>query len=295
MTPLLGTPAVMMQDAPIGAAPRQYQIDESRLAQAVAAVMGDAVSVVTRMIRDNPVLIANIQTIESVIERLLSGGGAPSTQVQEMLRLVIEDLAIMGAIDVSAEIAGAVDDPEVPVARTLRDTAMIRVADAEVYERVAGRIMQQSAQAMAAPISRTVIRGLAAGLSDAAVATMIQRELPATMAQYAATYATTEATRFYTLGRTLGIEAADDFVWGYRYVVIVDDRTTDICRRYADAMVEKSLMAAWPPFHWNCRTTVVAVMQSEYGGPDNPTTTQLPDGPGPMEGFGVNLRQELAA
>ncbi len=135
-------------------------------------------------------------------------------------------------------------------------------------------------------IRQAVEQGLRAGETDQDIgARLDQLETGLARAQ-ADTWARTETTRYYTLGRVQSIEAADD-VWGYEYVVIVDNRTTDICRAFVGKRVSKERMTKFPPFHYNCRTTVAAVFFDEA--PD--LEDELGEEAQPAEGFGADVRE----
>jgi SPP1 gp7 family putative phage head morphogenesis protein len=145
-----------------------------------------------------------------------------------------------------------------------------------------------------------VVRGLAAGATDAQIGERIAAAGAVTHRAHADTWARTQTTTYYALGRARQIEGSGDAIVAYRYVVIVDDRTTPICQALAGRVVPKAKMTRFPPFHWNCRTGVAAVFAPRYGGPKRlpPLVDQdLLDIP---DGFGVDFRElpgwtELAA
>ncbi len=127
-----------------------------------------------------------------------------------------------------------------------------------------------------------------AGETDEAIGARIDQLETGLARAHADTWARTESTRYYTLGRSAAIEAADD-VWGYEYVVIVDNRTTTICRAFVGKRVAKAAMGKFPPFHYNCRTTVAAVFFDEAPEVDD----ELGEDAQPAEGFGADPREVM--
>lgn len=66
----------------------------------------------------------------------------------------------------------------------------------------------------------------------------------------------------YNVGRAMAFE--QDKPLAYELIAIDDNRTTDICRPYATKRVvlasdDPFWKTHWPPFHFNCRTTVRAI------------------------------------
>lgn len=66
----------------------------------------------------------------------------------------------------------------------------------------------------------------------------------------------------YNVGRAMAFE--QDKPLAYELIAIDDSRTTDICRPYATKRVvlasdDPFWKTHWPPFHFNCRTTVRAI------------------------------------
>jgi SPP1 gp7 family putative phage head morphogenesis protein len=108
---------------------------------------------------------------------------------------------------------------------------------------------------------------------------------------YETVYRTNTATA-YNVGRAIGFEEIQPIA--LELIGIDDSRQTEIChsltvppfRRPYDDPVWDTL---WPPFHFNCRTTIRAIYdQSEIddaGGPDKFYTKSDPDFT-PAEGFG---------
>lgn len=70
----------------------------------------------------------------------------------------------------------------------------------------------------------------------------------------------TNATDAYNRGRLIAAREAGDFIVGYEYSAILDDRTTEVCR-YLDGKVFRRgdtwLESLKPPRHFNCRSIIV--------------------------------------
>lgn len=165
-----------------------------------------------------------------------------------------------------------------------------KVDDAEVdlYHRVASVIVDQLEAEQFGLVREAVEAGLRAGETDEAIGARIDQLDTGLARAHADTWARTESTRYYTLGRSAAIEAADD-VWGYEYVVIVDNRTTAICRAFVGKRVSKAAMRKFPPFHYGCRTTVAAVFFDEAPEVED----ELGEDAVPAEGFGVDPREVI--
>jgi SPP1 gp7 family putative phage head morphogenesis protein len=73
----------------------------------------------------------------------------------------------------------------------------------------------------------------------------------------------TNATDAYNRGRLIAAKAAGDFVIGYAYSALLDDRTTDVCR-FLDGKIfrrgDSWLEYLKPPRHFNCRSILVPLM-----------------------------------
>lgn len=231
---------------------------------------------------------------EEALRKLERQGAAleANPTVLREVRRIVERLYQFGLIDVRGELAKALAGTGVSAADVLSEPTRIAQRDALLYDKAARGLVHEHLAGNFQAISDTMTRGLERGLTDKQLGSDLHALGATTLRSHADTWARTETTRFYTLGRTAMIEDAGPYVWGYEYVVIDDDRTTDICRELVGKRVAKADMTAWPPFHWNCRTTVVAVMAPGFGGPRNPRTTvdTYPDFPA---GFGVDVREPL--
>lgn len=59
-------------------------------------------------------------------------------------------------------------------------------------------------------------------------------------------------------------EENDDLITGYQVVATLDDRTTLTCAALDGQVFDKDDFEA-PPYHWNCRSTYIGVVDPKYG------------------------------
>lgn len=218
----------------------------------------------------------------------------------DRLRLAVAQVAALGQQDAQDEILEAAGGRFADLLAAapgllaaFADPPGVKQADIENYRAVTDALVRDRVGDHYDTVRDQVIAGLQAGESEHEIAARIQAATGRSRA-HSATAARTETTRFYTLGRTNGIEQAGDAVWGYEYVVVVDNRTTPICRRFIGRRVAKADMKFWPPFHFNCRTTVRAVLQERLTGrPVQPDGTVLEDQAVPDDGWGADPREAM--
>lgn len=86
-----------------------------------------------------------------------------------------------------------------------------------------------------------------------------------------------------------------DLIPALRFVAIIDDRTSEICRRLNNQIIMKDQAGAAdlvPPLHYSCRSTVIPIWidewrQLEPGQVFDPASIYtVADAPRPLEGFG---------
>lgn len=72
----------------------------------------------------------------------------------------------------------------------------------------------------------------------------------------------------------------DDLITGYQVVATLDDRTTLTCAALDGQVFDKDDFDA-PPYHWNCRTTYIGVIDKQYSvsSPDAVRPSKGDDGP----------------
>src|SRR5262249_51634216 len=74
--------------------------------------------------------------------------------------------------------------------------------------------------------------------------------------------ARTESDWAMNQGRTAIGDAAGDYVVGYEYSAILDERTTEICQTADGLMLKKEAWqtsALLPPNHYQCRSTIIYI------------------------------------
>lgn len=72
----------------------------------------------------------------------------------------------------------------------------------------------------------------------------------------------TESLRFENWASVYAMARMPEVV-AYRYDVTLDDRTSDICKGFANKVVRKSELIYIPPLHYNCRTVLLPVLDDE--------------------------------
>lgn len=245
--------------------------------------------------RDQPLTAAQAATLLQRLELMAGSRGLTRVVARRVARLVT-DLAMRGQADADDEIAGAARRGRFaaePIPEPL--PPRISEADAAYYDQAARALVEKISAEHYDRLRATVTDGLRRGVTDRQLGREIHQLDLGLARHHADTWARTETTRFYTLGRVRSIEAAGEAVWGYEYVVIVDNRTTEICQGYIGKRVAKADMTHFPPFHYNCRTTVRAVMAEAVSGePEQPEGTELGPEAEPEKGFGDDPRDLLA-
>lgn len=106
----------------------------------------------------------------------------------------------------------------------------------------------------------------------------------------------TETSNLYNAGRYAYMEG-DETVIGYKYVVTLDGRTTEICKALAGRYVKAADLRAVTPLHFNCRTVLSPVFEWDRGfawGQDLPAPGVPPYQGNQYQGFGQpDLIEEL--
>lgn len=95
----------------------------------------------------------------------------------------------------------------------------------------------------------------------------------------------TETATLFNAGRFTRLHL-DRAVAGYRYVVTLDDRTTEICRRLVDVRVSKENLTDVPPLHFQCRTLLDPIFAWDADKVQFTDPTEIPrPGQPPFEQF----------
>lgn len=106
---------------------------------------------------------------------------------------------------------------------------------------------------------------------------------------HAETVMRTNLNGAYNSGRLDLFESAGDFVKAVQFSAILDDRTTDVCRKWDGTVIPMNspmLNALTPPLHFNCRSTLISVTDTPDNASVKPTLQKdLPD-VAPQKGFG---------
>lgn len=249
-----------------------YSRLERQLSNVLKGAFQTGLKLVVRQVLGDDLSSVGYRKAEELLRKLDSLSGDQlrvSRGAQIRARRIIEKLAEQGLLDLNAEAARALRLPNVKVSDVLASPERITRADASLYERIAERMLDDTVRDQFEAVRETVVRGLAEGVDDRTIGARLHRLEIGRLSQHSNTIARTETTRFYTLGRMRSAEEAGDLIWGYDYVVIVDDRTTDICAPIAGKPVSKADLQWVPPLHWNCRTTLRVRVKApaSYSGP----------------------------
>ncbi|MDI6756434.1 MAG: DUF935 family protein [Endomicrobiia bacterium] len=81
----------------------------------------------------------------------------------------------------------------------------------------------------------------------------------------------TNILKAYNQGRQNFFEQAGDFIQGYQFSAILDDRTTPVCQRLDGAMYRTTdpyISKINPPLHFNCRSLLIPIVAGEDFTPD---------------------------
>lgn len=196
---------------------------------------------------------------------------AAQATARNEIESVLLALQQQGAVAVLEDI-GAVTPAQLPREGTLAG-GLFDAEELEAARRVSASLLGQMYTGLGERMATTISQGLDRGLSDSQIAERLAYHLPEGLQKHAYILARTETTRVYNLGRVnMGMDARR-YVWGYRYDVVLDTNTTDICQALAGKLVPLDELRYIPPLHYNCRTTLTPIMRAEFGGPANPKST----------------------
>ena len=127
----------------------------------------------------------------------------------------------------------------------------------EVWRRVSRRKARQVAQ--------RVIEGLEQGEQAADTMDAVAQILGNLAAHELERIVRTETTRYYNYAVVYETAGYPEVV-GYRYAVVVDDRTSEVCRPLAGKVVRREQLQLVPPLHPNCRTILVPLLEEDMAG-----------------------------
>lgn len=93
--------------------------------------------------------------------------------------------------------------------------------------------------------------------------------------------ARTETMRLWNMGRTFELAQYEEII-GFEYSVVLDPRTSHICRPLAGLKVRKDQLQSLPPLHPHCRTILLPIFVGEQ-----PNEWDDPAQARPAKGFDV--------
>lgn len=123
--------------------------------------------------------------------------------------------------------------------------------------------LSQYGAAKASDVVQAVRTGYAAGDPTGDIASTISDAVDGIMSNQAYALARTITTHVASQARLSFYEENADIITGYQVVATLDDRTTIECASL-DGEVFTPEDFEPPPYHWNCRTTYIAITDPEY-------------------------------
>ena len=203
------------------------------------------------------------------LDGTLRGGLA---KVGKKLSGNLQDFAVAEGDWQALSLTKAVDIPIVnfrrPNASMLRSIVTDRPFEGEVlsdwWSRTASNVQDK--------VRKRIDTGLAAGESGPDIARAVRgaaRSAPGfergtpveVLKRNSEAITRTAVSHVSTHAREATFKENDDMIKGIRVVATLDGRTTPICQSL-DGKIFKPGEGRRPPFHWNCRTTVVPVLKS---------------------------------
>jgi len=139
-------------------------------------------------------------------------------------------------------------------------------------------------------IRRVVQRAYLRGGDAREVAREVSRRILSVAGWQAERIARTELMRFYNLAHYGVYQSLPrGVVVGYEYSVVLDDRTSHICRSLVGKRVAAHQLRHLPPFHPHCRTVVIPIFAAEQAEEGvayvDPAELRIPPGWGNIEGL----------
>jgi SPP1 gp7 family putative phage head morphogenesis protein len=145
----------------------------------------------------------------------------------------------------------------------------------EAYRATVDAAMRRYTDGIRRDVSDLVTRGAVEGWTQAEISRKIEKLVTGLTTWQAERIARTESMRLWNLG-SFGRMSAVPEVVGYEYSVVLDSRTSHICRPLAGLKVRKEDLLHLPPLHPHCRTVCSAVYSfdgvtdQEFGNPNAP-------------------------
>lgn len=151
----------------------------------------------------------------------------------------------------------------------------------EWYTATTDAALHRYAEQTRRDIEQVVWRGTVEGWDNERLADAIKDIVQDLLTWKAERIARTETMRLWNMGRTFELAKYSEVI-GFEYSVVLDPRTSHICRPLAGLKVRKEQLQYIPPLHPHCRTILLPIFAGEQ--PDewgNPASAQ------PAKGFGV--------
>lgn len=125
------------------------------------------------------------------------------------------------------------------------------------------QLITGNAKRLATQIADALLEGIEAGEGELELAQRIAPVLQDYKSWQLYRIVRTEALRAYNLAQITTTAAIPD-VAAWRYSVILDDRTSPICKALANKVVTRSTLRYVPPLHPHCRTILVPLFYGDY-------------------------------
>ncbi len=163
----------------------------------------------------------------------------------------------------------------------------------EWYEATCAEALNRYLQSEREDIMKLVRQAVDEGWTMDRLAAEIKDEIWLAHYWKAERVARTEVMRLFNLGH-VGRLYNEPLVVGYQYAVVLDARTSLICRELAGRWVRKELLVRVPPFHPHCRTLLLPVFVGEEQSLGGDTQVSPLEQQQRAKQFGVIPRQVLA-
>lgn len=142
------------------------------------------------------------------------------------------------------------------------DTLVIPEPIESWWRQVMLRLITGLAQRLHAQVADALREGIEAGESELQIAARLQPILQSYRSWQLYRIVRTESLRAYNLAQITHTAAIPEVV-AWRYSVILDDRTSAICRQLAGKVVTRAQLRLVPPLHPHCRTILVPILQGD--------------------------------
>lgn len=152
----------------------------------------------------------------------------------------------------------------------------------EWYERTAEETLWRYTERSRRRITEIIAQATLEGQSHDEMAKSIKDAVTGLLTWQAERIARTESMRLWNLGHLHQMQQFEEIV-GYEYSVVLDPRTSHICRPLTGKKVRKEELQYVPPLHPHCRTTLLPVFAGEDVRWEGPEEIR------PAKGFGKDF------